>query len=99
MDIGPLTCLSSSLRSACALFWGSQLSPSGRQKNARRRDRLIAKLAVLYANRLQLLQWFWRSQLFAKRHLTTGRDMELSKYRNCPRKEFAAADFLLVYLG
>ena len=60
--------------------------------------RITAKIAALYANRLQLLQWFWRFQLFAKRHLTTGRDKELSKYRNCPRKEFAAADFLLAYL-
>jgi len=68
-------------------------------ENTSQCTRLIAKIAALYANQLQLLQWFWRFQLFAKRRLTTGMDMELSKYRNCPRKEFAAADFLLGYLG
>jgi len=60
---------------------------------------LIAKIAAPYANRLQMLQWFWRFQLFATRSLTTGRDTELCKYRFCPRKEFAADDFLSGGLG
>lgn len=38
--------------------------------------RITAKIAALYANRLQLLQLFWRCQLFAKRQLTIGREME-----------------------
>ena len=61
--------------------------------------RLIAKIAARYANRLRLLQWFWRFQLSATRRLTTGRDTELCKYRAGPRKEFAADDFVSGYLG
>jgi len=56
--------------------------------------RLIAKIVAQCANRLRLLQWFWRFQLSATRRLTTDRDKELCKYRICPRKEFAADDFL-----
>jgi hypothetical protein len=62
-------------------------------------SRRLAKIAAPYANRLQLLQWFWRFQLFAMRRLTTGRDTELCKYRFCPRKVFAADDFLSGSLG
>jgi hypothetical protein len=54
--------------------------------------RLIAKIVAPYANRLRLLQWFWRFQLFATHRLTTDRDTESCKYRICPRKEFAADD-------
>ena len=60
---------------------------------------IIAKLAAPYANRLRLFQWSWRFQPYATRRLTTGTDTELCKYRNGPRKEFAADDFLSGYLG
>jgi len=55
---------------------------------------IIAKIAAPYANRLRLLQWSYCFQLSATRRLTTGTDKELCKYRNGPRKEFAADDFL-----
>jgi len=55
---------------------------------------IIAKIAAPYANRLRLLQWSYCFQLSAKRRPTTGTDTELCKYRNGPRKEFAADDFL-----
>ena len=60
---------------------------------------IIAKIAAPYANRLRLLQWFWRFQLSATRRLTTDTHTELCKYRICPRKEFAADDFLSGWLG
>ena len=60
----------------------------------RTRACLIAKIVAPYANRLRLLQWFWRFQLFATRRQTTDRDTELRKDRICPRIEFAADDFL-----
>jgi hypothetical protein len=56
----------------------SVMSAKGQKRTC---ARLIAKIAARYANRLRLLQWFWRFQLFATRRLTTDRDTELCKYR------------------
>jgi hypothetical protein len=55
--------------------------------------RLIAKIVAQCANRLRLLQWFWRLQLFATRRLTTDRHKELCKYRSLSSQRICSGRF------